>query len=245
MANHGAVTKTQGVVNYIGVTTRCCGPTVEARDHERKLAGHAPGKSLISPAPARAARRVALRCAVRPHPRRSGPSVPAATPRPQATPAQAPHGRETPNDPAVCPADYPSLPGAGHHQLSWGRPTPLPCGHAPTGHRPSSRSQDAHLTNRRPTTTTPTGHRFHRPRRPSHTVTPAATRTHTTPQSRHGVTQLHHPPLRNHTTPSAAMRNHTAPSVPIRSHTAPSIPTRSHTTPPAPIRDTPANSTGP
>lgn len=35
-------------MNYIGVTTRCCGPTVEARDHERKLADPAPPKSLIS-----------------------------------------------------------------------------------------------------------------------------------------------------------------------------------------------------
>src|SRR5690606_1470758 len=40
--------QTQGVVNYIGVTTRCCGPTVEARDHERKLTGPVPPKSLIS-----------------------------------------------------------------------------------------------------------------------------------------------------------------------------------------------------
>ncbi|MCP2353996.1 hypothetical protein HD597_001016 [Nonomuraea thailandensis] len=36
-------------MNYIGVTTRCCGPTVEARDHERKLSGALPLKSLISP----------------------------------------------------------------------------------------------------------------------------------------------------------------------------------------------------
>src|SRR5690606_2171139 len=44
----GAFVKTQGVVNYIGVTTRCCGPTVEARDHERKLTDPVPPKSLIS-----------------------------------------------------------------------------------------------------------------------------------------------------------------------------------------------------
>lgn len=37
------------MVNYIGVTTRCCGPTVEARDHERKLSGPIRPKSLISP----------------------------------------------------------------------------------------------------------------------------------------------------------------------------------------------------
>ncbi|QYC43853.1 hypothetical protein Nocox_31360 [Nonomuraea coxensis DSM 45129] len=59
MDNHGAVTETQGVVNYIGVTTRCCGPTVEASDHERKLSGTVPPKSLISTRVPGEARRVA------------------------------------------------------------------------------------------------------------------------------------------------------------------------------------------
>ncbi|GLW07986.1 hypothetical protein Misp01_31160 [Microtetraspora sp. NBRC 13810] len=38
------------MVNYMGVTTRCCGPNLEARNHERKSNLRWPQKSLLSPA---------------------------------------------------------------------------------------------------------------------------------------------------------------------------------------------------
>ncbi|MCC5577958.1 hypothetical protein IMZ11_20230 [Microtetraspora sp. AC03309] len=43
-----AVTETQAVVKYIAVTTRCCGPTVEVPDLERKSAAKARAKSLFN-----------------------------------------------------------------------------------------------------------------------------------------------------------------------------------------------------
>lgn len=49
MACHGAVVETLGVVNYIGVTTRCCGPTVGGCEHERKLESTPTRNPLINP----------------------------------------------------------------------------------------------------------------------------------------------------------------------------------------------------
>ncbi|WP_207756043.1 hypothetical protein, partial [Nonomuraea cypriaca] len=66
-------------MNYIGVTTRCCGPTVEACDHERKLDGAIDLKSLISP-------RTSPALGVSPSTQRARPLLPPSENAPEVTP---------------------------------------------------------------------------------------------------------------------------------------------------------------